>query len=247
MGTRLMARGLAALGTLALAGAFAGVTFAQPAPVPVRVVQGSDGTLFVIQGSSSWMLVPDQVSDSDIATLNLGGEIDGTFPKDMFVVQAPPAPPEAAPSPPAAPAAAPQPAPAAPPAAAPANITDLTGKAANAPPGTPIQLGQTVMSVVDADTKPSDVYAVALTAGVTYQITFTSPNKYGAGTLQPLILNPNRSQAAIGGVNEAQGCYGWQGAPIPCQFTPAASGTYSIKVNSYGGTGQRYTVTITQT
>ena len=49
--------------------------------------------MYVLQGGNSWTLVPDQASDSDVAALNPGGEIDGTLPNELFVVQAPAAPP----------------------------------------------------------------------------------------------------------------------------------------------------------
>ena len=97
---------------LALIGSLAATAMAQQ--VPVRVVQASHGTLYVLQGSTSWTLVPDQLSDSDAAALNPTGEIDGTLPDQLLVVQAP-APQAAAPAPAAAPpvaAAAPTPVPA---------------------------------------------------------------------------------------------------------------------------------------
>jgi hypothetical protein len=58
-----------------------------------------------VQAGNSWTLVPDQISDSDLAALNLSGEVDGTVPAQLLASAPPPA---AAPAPP--PAAAPAPA-----------------------------------------------------------------------------------------------------------------------------------------
>jgi len=74
---RVVVRGIASLGALALVAALAVSAAAQPAPV--RVVQSSDGTLFVVQSASAWTLVPDPISDTDLAGLTPAGEIDGTL------------------------------------------------------------------------------------------------------------------------------------------------------------------------
>ena len=51
--------------------------------VPLRLVQGSDGSLYLVQGGSRWLIVPDQVSDEELAALVLDGEIDGTLPGEI--------------------------------------------------------------------------------------------------------------------------------------------------------------------
>ena len=53
-------------------------------PTPTRVVQAVDGTLFLVQGDSSWVLVPDQISDEELAVLAPAGEIDGTIPDGLL-------------------------------------------------------------------------------------------------------------------------------------------------------------------
>jgi hypothetical protein len=103
--SRVIVRGFAGLAALVVTGSLAVTAVAQRAPAPVREVQGSDGTLYIVQGTNSWTLVPDQISDADVAALNPGGEIDGTFPNELFVVQAPALPPVAAPPAPLAPQA----------------------------------------------------------------------------------------------------------------------------------------------
>lgn len=67
--------GLVVLGLLA-----AWAIPASPQPLLAEVVQGSDGSLWVRQGSVAWMLVPDQIADSDLSALKLAGEIDGFIP-----------------------------------------------------------------------------------------------------------------------------------------------------------------------
>src|SRR5450631_99545 len=94
MTSRLVFRGFAVFGALIFVAVLAVTAGAQPAPV--RVVQGSDGTLYVLQGSSSWTLVPDQISDADVAALAPIGEIDGSLPSDVLTAQAPDASPAAA-------------------------------------------------------------------------------------------------------------------------------------------------------
>jgi hypothetical protein len=119
MRSRLLFRGFAVFSALVFVAVLTVTAFAQSAPV--RVVQKSDGTLYVLQGDTSWTLVPDQISDADAAALTPSGEIDGVLPNELLVMQAPAAPPSAAPAPaaeqPPAPAP-PEPAPAAPPAPA---------------------------------------------------------------------------------------------------------------------------------
>jgi|SRR5579864_299402 len=107
MARHFVLRGFAAVGALTLVAVLAVTAVAQTAPV--RVVQGSDGTLYLVQAGNSWTLVPDQISDSDLAGLTPSGEVDGTVPAQLMAS----APPQAVAPAPAPPAAAP-PAPAAP-------------------------------------------------------------------------------------------------------------------------------------
>jgi hypothetical protein len=213
---------------------------------PVRVIQGSDGTLYVVQAGNSWTLVPDQASDSDIAALAPGGEIDGTLPDGLFAqAPAPAAPPAAAPAPPPAAAA---PAPAAPPPG-PAPITgtaDLTGKASSDIGNpTPIAVGATITSIVDVNTKPHDVFSIDLTAGTKYTMTSSSNNKYGGPAVTINVRNPDQSLATQlfpGGFYSAS-CTTINNTP--CVFTPAVSGTYFLDATPQGTT-QNYTFTLKQ-
>ena len=117
MRNRLVFRGFAGFGALVCVAVLTATATAQPAPV--QVVQGSDGTLYVVQGSNSWTLVPDQISDADVATLSPSGEIDGILPSELLIVQAPTAPQAPAPATAQQPAPAPAPPPPPPPVPAP--------------------------------------------------------------------------------------------------------------------------------
>ena len=99
-----MAWRLSILGVVALiAGAAAPAGAQSP---PVRVIQGADGSLYIVQGTEAWVLVPDAASDDDVAALDLRGEVDGTLPSEILPAPAvppaapvlPDAPAEAAPS-----------------------------------------------------------------------------------------------------------------------------------------------------
>ena len=62
MASHIVLRGFAAVGAFALVAVLAVTAVAQTAPV--RVVQGGDGTLYLVQAGNSWTLVPDQISDA---------------------------------------------------------------------------------------------------------------------------------------------------------------------------------------
>jgi hypothetical protein len=47
---------------------------------PLNADQGSDGTLYLIQGSSVWTLVLANISDGDLSSLKPSGELDGAIP-----------------------------------------------------------------------------------------------------------------------------------------------------------------------
>jgi len=232
--SRVVIRGISGLAMLAIAATLAISAAAQPAPVPVRVVQGSDGTMYVVQGGKSWTLVPGQISDSDVAALNPGGEIDEVLPNDLFIQ--PPA---------ASPAATPTPAS----AAGPAPITgtaDLTGKAGSDTAGAlAIAVGATITSVVDSTGKPHDFYAIALSAGTTYQILFTGVKTSSSGALNLFVLNPDTSNSLECQFDTRTGTQminlGTPGSI--CTFSPTVNGSYYIRMDA-GGPSQKYTFTV---
>ncbi|MBV9601719.1 MAG: hypothetical protein JOZ87_33340 [Chloroflexi bacterium] len=65
------------------------------APTLLQVVQGSDGTFYIAQGTNVWTLVPNQIADADLAALNQVGEVDGTISTPALAA---PAQPVAAPA-----------------------------------------------------------------------------------------------------------------------------------------------------
>ena len=249
MKLHLVLRGLAVFGTVAGVAALAVSAVAQTAPV--RVIQGSDGTLYLVRGGNAWTLVPELASDADVAALSPSGEVDGSIPNDLLVVPAPAAPAVAAPPTPQ-PVAAPAPTAVPPASPRPAAITgtvDLTGTVASDLPGTPIAVGATIMSMVDMDNQRQDVFSMNLSAGVAYQFLFASSNKFGNGQLNFQILSPDSKQvSAFGLLRYAPGlkCDFWNAGASPCLFTPTVSGTYYPGISTGGSPAQRYTITVQQ-
>jgi hypothetical protein len=87
MRSRLAFGGLGALAALGLVAGLAVTVDAQPAQP--RVVQSSDGSLYLVQGGNAWPLVPDQIDDAELGALNLGSEVDGTLPVTLLNTAAP--------------------------------------------------------------------------------------------------------------------------------------------------------------
>jgi hypothetical protein len=90
---------VAQLGAFALIAAVTVTALAQAAPL--RVVRASNGTLYLVQEGKSWTLVPDRISDSELATLTPRGRFNGAIPAQFQVAAQPvtsaPAPPAPAP------------------------------------------------------------------------------------------------------------------------------------------------------
>lgn len=184
---------------------------------PVRVVQKTDGTLLVVQGNSSWTLVPDQISDDDAAALAPSGEIDGTLPNSLLVVQAPEAPPAAAPAPAPAPVAAPAPAPA--PAPPPARPT--------APPQV------TVLN-------PLDNQLVSAKGGASYTITGTATDPVaGAGGIDSVEVWIFGERNANGATNLGKATLlsdgTWSLTFLPTRFTSTHTNIYVYVHSSASG------------
>ncbi|MBV9171392.1 MAG: hypothetical protein JOZ81_15045 [Chloroflexi bacterium] len=228
---RVLARAITVVCIVSLVAGLALSALAQQAPV--QVVQASDGTLYVVQGSNAWTLIPNQISDSDLAALNNVGELDGILGTPQ---QAPAAAPAAAATQPPAQASTGCSSPV-------TGTVDLSGKVASDVPGTCIALGATVSSVVD-QTKPKDVYALPLTAGGTYQFLLTSPNKFGNGWVDVTLLNPDSSTAIAGRAgNPNPGCN--FANHVDCTYTAASTNIYYLVVSVYTP-GARYTLNVKQ-
>ena len=52
---------------------------------PLSVIQSSDGTLYLEQGSNAWTMVPNSISDADLVTLTPSGELDGAIGRSTSV------------------------------------------------------------------------------------------------------------------------------------------------------------------
>jgi hypothetical protein len=218
MTSRLMLRGLAVFGALILTAALALTAVAQSSPV--RVAQGSDGSLYVVQGNNSWKLVPDQISDSDLAALSPSGEIDGTLPNELLIVQAPSAPPAAAPAP--APPAAEQPAPAAQPPApapAPASPPPVTARPA------PVASGPPQITI----TNPTEGQNVSAKGGQSSTITGTAfePNGVPAAEVEVWIFGErNAGGATMLGTATVGSDGSWSVSFQPTRFTSTHTNIY---------------------
>lgn len=71
-------RWLVALGALLIISIRTTTVIAQSSPL--IVVQSTDGTLFLEQGSNAWTMVPNPISDAELAALTPSGELDGAIP-----------------------------------------------------------------------------------------------------------------------------------------------------------------------
>jgi hypothetical protein len=91
---RVVMSAVGALGISVLAG---GQAAAQPAPW--QIAQGSDGTLYLIVGGTRFELVPDEISDDDLAALDDGGTIGSQLPAPTPVPSPTPLPPTETPVP----------------------------------------------------------------------------------------------------------------------------------------------------
>jgi hypothetical protein len=56
-------------------------------PTAPRVVQATDGSLYVVQSGRAWTLVPDEITENDLSALNVIGELDGTLVAHSASVQ----------------------------------------------------------------------------------------------------------------------------------------------------------------
>ena len=221
MASKIFVRGLAAVGAFVLVAAVATTAVAQSAPL--RVVQGSDGTLYLVQAGNSWTLVPDSMSDSDLSGLTPSGEVDGTIPAQLVASTPPPA---AAPAPPPA-----APAPAAPVVSDPLvgnykviygaqSVVSIDGSGGGytvtakgplhwkvpqgAPAGTP-----------NCDLPDGTIIATfSLTAGITYQ------GQHGNWDKSCQFLGWGQMQIQLKGTL-LSGNYAYTGTGIPVSFSPA--------------------------
>src|SRR5437764_14609770 len=85
-----MNRTLLLLSGLALVVVIGGGTVALAQSDPERVVQASDGTLFLLKNGSRYIIVADAISDDDVAAYADGGQISGSELLSAFTLSTPP-------------------------------------------------------------------------------------------------------------------------------------------------------------
>jgi hypothetical protein len=106
-------------------------------------------------------------------------------------------------------------------------------------PGTPIQVGTPVLSIIDVNTKPRDVFAVDFHRGQTVSFAVTTP---GNSTID--VANPKSSSYTGNGYTRAVTA-GSGGGGETVQLDIAVDGTYFIAVTT-AGSGVSYTLKLTQ-
>jgi hypothetical protein len=117
----------------------------------------------------------------------------------------------------------------------------VASAAADDIPGTPMNVGATVTSVLDDVTKKYDVYSVNLTSGEQIQIqaTDTTKNGYvGVDLIAPGATSIRNSYSTLG--------YTSSGGTGPLVYTPAKDGVYFLLVRA-SGKGVVYTLTLSRT
>lgn len=118
-------------------------------------------------------------------------------------------------------------------------VLDVAGKVPSDIPGMKLDLGSTVYSVVAYDSKPRDIYAIALKAGRPLYLDAFVQN----GCVFIYIYNPGSS--SIVRTQYSQATYLQACGEKHDIFTPAISGTYYIGIEPSGITGP-YTLHIDQ-
>jgi hypothetical protein len=229
---------------------------------PFRVVQGTDGSLYLVQGSTGWTLVPDRIDDVEVAALTLYGVLHGTLPDSAFEPSGEQSPGGYFVSPSSDVSALTPgvsgPPPTVAPEAAPILAGDgPVGKNDGPPPtvgselkpvassnvqGALIAVGGTYRSKIDRDTKPMDYFAVVLSAGQRYEIALSAVNGAVVGPMLLQILNPDSSVAETGGLGLNGITYLNE---VGFTFTPATSDTYNIEVQTQAH-DQAYELTVRQ-
>ena len=110
---------------------------------------------------------------------------------------------------------------------------------ANNIPGTPIQIGSPVASIIDQNTKPRDVFAVDLQRGQVISFVVTT-----AGNASVTVANPKSTSFDGGGFTQATAASANGG--VTAKLTVPADGTYYVAVST-GSSGVSYTLNVVNT
>jgi hypothetical protein len=116
--------------------------------------------------------------------------------------------------------------------------TSTVASVASDVPGTPLALGEEASGIIDANTKPWDVYAIELVAGQEVVFTLSGPSK----DIYVELANPDTESFIRGSHTwafyESYADAGWRKT-----FVPAVSGTYYLGLSAYQSS-QSYTVSV---
>jgi hypothetical protein len=106
---------------------------------------------------------------------------------------------------------------------------NMVGQVASDIPGTPLQLGQAVSSVIDEDTRPIDVYSVQLQAGQSVRFRIQCNQHCSLSLWNPNTINV-RSNAVGADVFTVGSNSNREGFRV---YTAAVDGTYPVSIRAY--------------
>jgi hypothetical protein len=116
---------------------------------------------------------------------------------------------------------------------------NMVGQVASDIPGTPLQLGQTVTSVIDRDTRPVDVYSVQLQAGqsVRFRIQCNQHCNLSLWNPNTVDVRSNAVGADVFTVTSNSNREGFRA------YTAAVDGAYPVSIRAYRS-GDRYIASV---
>jgi hypothetical protein len=121
----------------------------------------------------------------------------------------------------------------------PSSPSNMVGKVASDIPGTPLQLCQTVTSVIDRNTRPVDVYSVQLQAGQSVRLRIQCNQNCSLNFWNPNTTRIANTLSAVHRVwssNDREDSWG---------YTAAVSGTYPVSITTTGTHSPvRYTASV---
>jgi DNA-binding CsgD family transcriptional regulator len=116
---------------------------------------------------------------------------------------------------------------------------NMVGQVASDTPGTPLQLGQAVTSVIDRDTRPVDVYSVQLQAGQSVRFRIQCNQHCNLSLWNPNTIDV-RSTAVGADVFTVTSNSNREGFKV---YTAAVDGTYPVSIRAYRS-GDRYIASV---
>lgn len=114
---------------------------------------------------------------------------------------------------------------------------NMVGRVASDIPGTPLQLGQAVTSVIDKNTRPVDVYSIELDAGQSVRFRIQCNDFCSLSLWNPNTINVRSSSAAVFTVRSHDNREGFEA------YTAAVDGTYLVSIRA-SRSGDRYIASV---